>query len=90
MDSIFKKLQFKNQGRVLLLNSPEEFSAHVEAMAGLTEIHQQILAGNKYRFVLIFVKSSNDILEYFKFLNENLEEDPFLWFAYPKKIFKKI
>ena len=39
MNPIFKKLQFKNHDKILVLNAPAEFEKNLEEMSGFTSIH---------------------------------------------------
>ena len=89
MNQVFKKLQFKNHDRILVLNAPAEFKAILNEMAAITSIYDEQITKKKFAFVLIFVKTCAEIRQYSTLTETHLDEDAILWFAYPKKSSKK-
>ena len=88
MNPIFRKLQFKESKRILVINSPEEFQSNLDEMSTSSKIDQQMVGKQKYDFVLVFVKSCAEIAEQVKLANY-LDDDALFWLAYPKKASKK-
>jgi hypothetical protein len=88
MDAIFKKLNYKDQPVIIILNSPESFSIHLEKMKSGCEVKEE-LVNDKISFILIFVTRAQEIKQYAFVLKEKLTPDPVLWFAYPKKSSRK-
>lgn len=89
MSSIFQKLQFKKQKKILVLNSPDEFRPHLEKISTIARIDEILTTDVKYGFVLIFVKSCSEIIFLIQKIVPLLNPDALLWFAYPKKSSKK-
>jgi len=88
MNPIFKKLQFKESNKILVINSPKEFQQNLAEMTTFTEIDKNIEENQNYNFALVFVKSCAEIAEQVK-IADNLNDDALFWFAYPKKSSKK-
>jgi hypothetical protein len=89
MNSIFKKMQFKSHPNIWVVNAPDEFEEALREMNELTQIHQEAKKEVKYEFILIFVKSCQEINDWAEIVVNQLTEDGLLWFAYPKKSSKK-
>ncbi len=89
MTSTFKKLNFKNQDKILALNSPESFENELLAMAEVAGI---IKSENEIRdidFALVFVTKQQQIDEIIFRIFPKLNGDAVLWFCYPKGTSKK-
>lgn len=89
MDDIFRKLQFKGQEKIFVLNSPKEFGSHLEEMQDLTTIKTSPNCKQTYDFALFFVKNCEDIDKYAEKAVNKMDDDGLLWFAYPKRSSKK-
>lgn len=89
MNELLKKLNYKNQSIVYILNSPDEFKENLEAISNLVPVSQKLDSENKYAFLLAFVKSVDEVATLSKDIINNLVDDGVLWFAYPKKTSKK-
>lgn len=89
MNPLLKKLNYKNQERILILNSPNEFHKSMAEIKMETEVDRNENTANNYVFVLIFVKSCNEIIRITGKLEEFTAPSAILWFAYPKKSSKK-
>ncbi len=85
MNSIFKKLNFKGQTQILVLNAPESFHPVMNEMVHLTQIDTTYQDDVKYPFQLIFTEMAADLSKAIDGLEGKLEGDSILWFAYPKK-----
>ena len=88
MDPLLKKLNFKNQENILVLNAPEEFSQSLRQFRDFANVDEAVDT-ETYGFALAFVKSENDIEASLQFVRSNLIADALLWYAYPKKSSKK-
>jgi hypothetical protein len=82
---VLKKLQFKSQEPVLLLDSPAELKPLAKAFG--VKVHTQ--PKGKYAFLLCFVKSLAEGEKLARLLAKLLEEKAVLWVAYPKGTSKK-
>jgi hypothetical protein len=89
MNPVFKKLNFKGQDKVYVLNAPREFQPHLEEMAEITTIKKSPNCKQSYEFMLFFVKDCAAIEKYAPKAAEKLIGDGILWFAYPKKSSRK-
>ncbi len=85
MDAIFKKLNFKNQPNILILNAPDSFQANIDAMAAWTNISLNINQSEEVEFAIIFVTKKADTDALIPQIAPKLKGDALLWFAYPKK-----
>lgn len=88
MHPVIKKLNYKNQDKVLLLNPPGEFLHVLNELIGLSSVDQKIQE-TEYKFILIFVKKVQEIEEFSAHITQIMAKDVILWIAYPKKSSKK-
>jgi len=56
MTPLFKKLNYKDQDSILILNSPEEFQPHKQAMEDFTKIQIRVSV-KEIHYVLLFAVS---------------------------------
>ncbi len=89
MTYLFKKLNFKDQKEIFIINHPTEFDAELEAMKYFSAIKTNIEEAKNIEFVLVFVKTKAEIEQYFSSISTALKGDVILWFAYPKGTSKK-
>jgi len=85
MDPILKKLMFKGQSPVLLLNAPAEF----KATAAKFDVTVDEKPNGSYAFALAFVKSLADVDVIGRTLLRALEDKAVFWLVYPKGTSKK-
>lgn len=91
MSELLKKMQFKNNKEILILNVPMDFNNQLKEISQITKVYSicKKESSNKFGFILIFVQSSFDVKNYMELTKNNMESDCNLWFAYPKKSSKK-
>ena len=89
MASIFAKLQYKDQKNFLLLNAPEEFRPLIEEVAGKLRVTELFNDGERYDFILAFVRQGSEIEALAAPVARQVSKDGLVWFAYPKKTSKK-
>ncbi len=85
MNPIFKKLNFKTQAEVLVLDAPESFQVHLEEMQDLTSFVFALENVEQIHFVLAFVTQQSQIEQLVPQIAPKLEGDALVWLAYPKK-----
>ena len=85
MTPLFKKLNFKQQPAILVLNHPSSFQQEVDAMREYTSIDTDSTLPTEVDFVLAFVLTLADIESAIQVVAPKLAEDAIIWFAYPKK-----
>ena len=88
MTPLLKKLNFKNQKSILILNAPEEYP---ETMADFKAfIEEKFEMGTEpIEFVLAFCTKLEEIEKFAPAIEKQLVEDGLFWFAYPKGSSKK-
>lgn len=89
MSSLFKKLNFKNERDIYVVNAPENFHAHLDEVAGMTHIRRSIEPEADVEFFLGFVTLQKEVDQFAAKLS-GLSKDATLWFAYPKSSSKKL
>jgi len=85
MDPIFKKMNFKEETKILVLNHPSSFQEHIDAMKGYTTFVTQPSKIKKIEFVIAFVTEKKQIDSIVTKIAPKLEGDTKIWFCYPKK-----
>lgn len=84
MDSVFKKMNFKNSKSVLVLNHPESFNANLDLMSELTTFYFNVEDIVSTDFIIAFCTQQAQVDSIAAIAAEKLEGDGLLWFAYPK------
>ena len=88
MTPLFKKMNFKNQERVVVLNHPEEFATHYEDMQTFTKMTTRASA-KQIEFALLFAENRKALNQLFAKVKDKLSDDVALWISFPKKSSKK-
>lgn len=86
MSEILKKLGYKDQDPILVINAPEEYKGVFADK--VVEIHERI--NGKYSFIQVFETQLAKAKEIAPALINALEEDGHLWFCYPKGTSKNL
>jgi hypothetical protein len=89
MTDTFKKLNYKAQSPILVLDAPPSFGAELEAMSAEAEILRAPGKGSAYSFALAFAPMKTDLATAAKKLVAATEPGAVLWLAYPKQTSKK-
>lgn len=92
MNEVLKKMQYKGDEEILILNSPDEFKNHIEEISYSAKVYsdyKKIKPDKIFGFILIFVKSCREVEKFAQHAKNNLTEDGNFWFAYPKKSSKR-
>jgi hypothetical protein len=90
LNPTIKKLQYKLQEDVLIIDAPAEFREVLSDWKKTAKIHVAAPAGKMtFSFALIFVKSESDVKKAATNYIKLLEPDAVSWMAYPKKTSKK-
>lgn len=89
MHPLIKKLNFKDQKVIAILGAPESFVPIVEVWQDLATVDTHLKQDMAYPFLLCFVRSKADVVQFSEQLTGHLAEDALLWFAYPKKSSKQ-
>lgn len=86
---LFKKLNFKGQEPIVILNAPRSFDAELDALAPFTRILDTEKALAPASFMLVFVTQQSEVNYFAGLLAPLLAGDGILWFCYPKGSSKK-
>ncbi len=89
MTPLFKKLNYKGQEEICIINAPPEFDAEMLAMKAFANINTNIETCSGIDFILTFVRTQDEVEISFSKLLTGLKGDCILWFAYPKGTSKK-
>ncbi|GAB5552040.1 MAG: hypothetical protein Sapg2KO_16310 [Saprospiraceae bacterium] len=85
MDPVFKKMNYKTQETILVLNAPNSFQPCLDTMADLCKVEHDLTTQEVLDYVLIFLTEAKEIQDQLPPLVKKLRGDALLWIAYPKK-----
>lgn len=88
MNTLLKKLNFKNQESITILNAPETFIPEMNDFKNYLGLNQEI-AAKQIEFILVFVTKQEQIDDLIPKITDRMEEDGLLWMVYPKGTSKK-
>ena len=88
MNTIFKKLNYKNQALIHVIGAPASFYTALDEMKEFTRICKSLGKG-PIHFILLFVKKQERLKTLVESLAPHLEGDALVWVAYPKKTSKQ-
>jgi hypothetical protein len=90
MDNLYKKLGYKYQNRILIMNDNIEFIRDFKKEHGGVRVDDSIDQRFPYEFMIVFVKFVCEVEQLAPRVLHNLSADGTLWFSFPKKSSKKI
>ncbi|HUX56909.1 MAG TPA: hypothetical protein VMV77_08050 [Bacteroidales bacterium] len=85
MKNLLKKLNYKGQRRIAVINAEENFLQALSIEFKDVIIDKAIDLRCPYDFILLFVKNVSEIEFHTPIVIHNLMADGVLWFCYPKK-----
>ncbi|KAF0196836.1 MAG: hypothetical protein FD166_2114 [Bacteroidetes bacterium] len=89
MTPLFKKLNYKNQPEIIVLNPPATFLTEMDAMKSYARFPVFPGTGTRIEFLMAFVMTQAEVDRLSAAMVPLLAEDAVLWFAYPKQTSKK-
>ena len=89
LNATIKKLQYKLQSQVLIVNAPEEFEPVLEEWKKMASVMTEAPKGLGFSLAMIFVKTEKEVAAAAKKYVRALEPDAVFWMVYPKKTSKK-
>lgn len=89
MNAIFKKLNYKDQDQVFIVNAPKSFEKDMDEMRSVTALKTSVGAAKEVGFFLGFVTKQKEVDELTQKVAPLIKGDGLLWFAYPKGSSKK-
>ena len=89
MNPIFKKLNYKDQKFIHVINAPDIFKNNTDEMQDLATLKTSLTGAKAVEFFLAFVTKQKEVDDLAKKISPLMIEDGVLWFAYPKGSSKK-
>lgn len=89
MNAIFKKLNYKDQDKIYIVNAPKSFDKETDEMQTITALKTSVGAAKEVDFFLAFVTKQKEVDDLTKKVAPLIKGDGLLWFAYPKGSSKK-
>lgn len=89
MDTLFRKLNFKDQSALFVLNIPENLQHHVDAMRSFTTVKQLASDKDEVQFAIAFAITQQQLNDAIHAIAPKLKGDSIFWVAYPKGSSKK-
>jgi hypothetical protein len=89
MNPIFKKLNFKGQSPVYVINAPDSFKKDMEEMKSDTEIRTTLSKAGEVSYFIAFVTTQKQVNDLAALIGPIVASDGIVWFSYPKGSSKK-
>ena len=89
MESLLKKLNFKDHKQVVLINLPTDLGDLAAAFAELADVQNSFKNGEKADFTIIFATKQEQVNVAADLIAEHTEGDAAIWMAYPKGTSKR-
>lgn len=89
MTDLLVKLNYKGQGRIAVINAEESFNSYISSNLHEVVIDKSIDPRYPYSFMVLFVKTVNEVNDLTPVALHNLIANGVLWYCYPKKNSKK-
>jgi hypothetical protein len=80
---VFKKLNLKDQGEIVVVNAPASFEGELKKLGGV-KVRRRLPAKRPVAFALSFVTTQPEVDALAKAVGKLAEGDAVVWFAYPK------
>lgn len=84
MNSLLKKLNYKEHNEILVLNAPNSFQKEISSFSEYATVQTDTKKLKEINFVVIFVTSKEQIEASIKLVYSKLNGDAVLWYCYPK------
>lgn len=89
MNPIFKKLNYKDQKELHIVNPPDSFKKETDEVLSLAAVKNSLTNSKSVSFFLAFVTKQKEVVEWSNKIAAVLSDDGLLWLAYPKGTSKK-
>jgi hypothetical protein len=84
MNPIFKKLNFKDQPEIVVVNAPDSFLPVLDEMTLLTQVKTTLTDASEIAFAMAFVTKQQEVDSLTQQFSEKMLGDGLLWMVYPK------
>jgi hypothetical protein len=88
MQTIFQKMNLKEQSEIVVINAPASFEPELKSLVDV-KVHRDLKKVKTFEFALAFATTQADVDKLTKLLTAKAEGDALIWFAYPKGTSKK-
>jgi hypothetical protein len=89
MTPLLKKMNFKGQEAIFVLNAPEGFLPEMKEMCKSAAVKTSLKGAKVVPFFIAFVTKQKEVDDLAKSIGALVQEDEVVWFAYPKGTSKK-
>lgn len=89
MNDIFKKLNYKEQAAIHIINAPESFNSAVDEMRPIAAVHDSLAKAKGVTFALAFATQQAQVDKFAQQVAKASTGDAVIWVAYPKGSSKK-
>ena len=89
MNAIFKKLNYKNQPAIYVLNAPTSFHGAMDEMRLIAPVHDTLAKAQDVSFALAFTITQAEVDAFATKIAKASVSDAVVWVAYPKGSSKK-
>lgn len=84
MTPLFKKLNYKEQQQIIVINAPKSFAGELSAMKESAEIVTNLDKVDKAEFAICFLTTQPEIDSFISTIDSKLNGDAVIWLCYPK------
>jgi hypothetical protein len=84
MNAIFKKLNYKDQAVVYVVDAPESFAAAMDEMRAIADVRDALRGAKSAGFVLAFATKQKQVDAFAAKVAKLTSGDAVVWVAYPK------
>jgi hypothetical protein len=89
MNAIFKKLNYKDQAAIYVVNAPASFHPAMDEMRPITAVHDSLGKVKDASFALAFATGQAEVDKFAAQVAKATSGDAVVWVAYPKGTSKK-
>jgi hypothetical protein len=89
MNAIFKKLNYKDQAAVYVINAPASFHPAMDEMRPIAAVHDSLSKVKDASFALAFATKQAEVDKFAAQVAKATRGDAVVWVAYPKGTSKK-
>ncbi len=89
MSDIFKKLNYKDQAAIHVINAPDSFSGAVDEMRSIAVVRHSLSKAKGVNFAIAFATKQAEVDKFAQQAGRSSEGDAVIWVAYPKGSSKK-